>query len=49
MKSGGFVAVEIGNEQADAVKEIFSEKFENVCVFKDCYNNDRIVTAKKLD
>lgn len=49
LKSGGFVAVEIGNEQADAVKEIFSEKFENVCVFKDCYNNDRIVTAKKLD
>lgn len=49
LKSGGFVVVEIGNEQADAIKKIFSEKFENVCVFKDCYNNDRIVTAKKLD
>ena len=49
LKSGGYIAVEIGNEQADDVKEIFSKKFENVCVFKDCYNNDRIVTAKKLD
>lgn len=40
------VFLEIGNEQADAVKGIMTA-FKDICVIKDIYGNDRIVTCVK--
>lgn len=45
VKPDGMVAVEIGEEQGNDVKEIFSKYFKTVNVIKDFSGNDRVVTA----
>lgn len=45
VKPDGMVAVEIGEEQGDDVREIFSKYFKTVNVIKDFSGNDRVVTA----
>ncbi len=47
LKPGGMLAVETGEEQGEAVKEIFSPFFKQVEVVKDYYGNDRVVTARE--
>ena len=47
LKSGGFLAVEIGYDQKDEVKAIFeNEDYIDVYSKKDYGNNDRIVIGK---
>ncbi len=49
VKIGGFIALEIGETQADAVKELFLENgFGDIRVKKDFGNLDRCVSAVKL-
>lgn len=45
VKPDGMVAVEIGEEQGNDVREIFSKYFKTVNVIKDFSGNDRVVTA----
>lgn len=47
MKNGAVLLLEIGNEQADAVKEILTN-LSYIDIIKDIYGNDRIVTAEKV-
>ena len=47
LKKGGLLAVEIGEEQGAAVKEIFVPYFESVEVIKDYSGLDRVVLAKE--
>lgn len=42
---GGFVAVEIGINQADAVKNLFQKKFANVEIFHDLAGIERVVAG----
>ena len=42
----GFLAVEIGEEQGQAVREIFDDRFDCVTVIKDYSGLDRMVFAK---
>ena len=42
----GFLAVEIGEEQGQAVREIFGDRFDCVTVIKDYSGLDRMVFAK---
>lgn len=46
IKDGGYLFLEIGDEQGDDLKTILSD-FEDVKVIKDMYGNDRMVMAKK--
>lgn len=43
LKKGGILAFEIGFDQADAVKSLMTEKFENTVVKRDLGGNDRAV------
>ena len=43
LKKGGILAFEIGFDQADAVKSLMAEKFENIVVKRDLGGNDRAV------
>ena len=43
---GGFLAVEIGYDQAQAVAELAKKHFNQVEVIKDLSQNDRVVVAK---
>ncbi len=45
LKSGGCLAVEIGEEQGEAVKAIFEPYFTKTEIIKDCFGNNRIVAA----
>lgn len=45
VKPDGMIAVEIGEEQGNDVREIFSKYFKTVNVIKDFSGNDRVVTA----
>ncbi|WP_321328932.1 peptide chain release factor N(5)-glutamine methyltransferase [uncultured Ilyobacter sp.] len=48
LKSGGFLAFEVGYNQAQKVKEIMeSNKFENIVIAKDYHQIERIVIGKK--
>ncbi|MBQ2966884.1 MAG: peptide chain release factor N(5)-glutamine methyltransferase [Clostridia bacterium] len=47
LKKGGFLAVEIGYNQGNAVKNIFESVFENTVVLQDLCGNDRVVYAFK--
>ncbi|WP_319203000.1 peptide chain release factor N(5)-glutamine methyltransferase [uncultured Ilyobacter sp.] len=48
LKSGGFLAFEVGYNQAQKVKEIMeSNKFENIVIVKDYHQIERIVIGKK--
>ena len=46
LKDGGFLALEIGYNQAESVKELLTE-YENISVIKDYGENDRVVVAYK--
>ena len=43
LKKGGILAFEIGFDQADAVKNLMNEKFENIVLLRDLGGNDRAV------
>ncbi len=45
LEKGGMLAVEIGEEQGEAVKKIFEPFFERTEVVKDYYGNDRVIAA----
>lgn len=45
LKDGGKIFLEIGSSQAEAVKEIFSEDWQDIKVIKDYADHDRIITA----
>lgn len=47
LKNDGFLAVEIGYNQAKAVSDIFNKVFGNSVVLKDLCGNDRVVYSKK--
>lgn len=47
LKNGGFLAVEIGYNQAEAVSEIFDRVFGNSSVIIDLCKNARVVYSKK--
>lgn len=48
LKSGGYLAFEVGHDQAQRVKELMEESdFENVVVVRDYHNIERIVIGKK--
>ncbi|MBR4030630.1 MAG: peptide chain release factor N(5)-glutamine methyltransferase [Clostridia bacterium] len=47
LKNGGFLAVEIGYNQAEAVSDIFNKVFGNSTVLKDLCGNNRVVYSKK--
>lgn len=49
LKSGGILLMEIGYNQADAVKALLenSGNFRDICVYKDYANIDRIIKARK--
>ena len=48
LKSGGYLAFEVGHDQAPKVKELMEENdFENVVVVRDYHNIERIVIGKK--
>lgn len=46
IKNGGYLFLEIGNEQGEDLKSILSD-FKDVEIIKDMYGNDRMVKAKK--
>ena len=47
MKSGGYLAFELGENQSILVKEILKESgFENIEIFKDLAGKNRVITAK---
>ncbi len=45
LEEGGRLCLEIGYDQAQAVKEILSEKFDDIQVIKDYAGEERVVTA----
>lgn len=48
LKAGGYLAFEVGYDQAPKVKELMEENdFENVVVVRDYHNIERIVIGKK--
>ena len=48
LKEGGWLLVEIGSSQADAVKTIFAESgFQEICVVKDLAGLDRVVLGRQ--
>jgi len=48
LKSGGYLAFEVGHDQASKVKKLMEENdFENVVVVRDYHNIERIVIGKK--
>lgn len=47
LKKDGIILVEIGFNQANQVKKLFQNNFENVRVLKDYGGNDRVVIAVK--
>lgn len=48
LKSGGFIAYEIGHNQGEDVKSILLQNsFDEVNIFKDFAGHDRVVVAKK--
>jgi release factor glutamine methyltransferase len=47
MKVDGAVFSETGNTQAEQVRSIMSERFKDVCVFKDYGGNDRVIFGKR--
>lgn len=47
--SGGFLAVEIGINQADAVKNLFAKNFVDVEIVRDLAGIERVVTATYED
>lgn len=48
LKDDGYIIVEIGFKQAEAVSKIFTEiGFKNIKVIKDINNNDRVVYGQK--
>lgn len=50
IKPGGFLAVEIGCAQGEAVKQIFLQAgYQSVEIFKDYGANDRVVMGRKPD
>jgi release factor glutamine methyltransferase len=50
LKAGGFVALEIGADQGQAVAELFAEagNYSSVRIVKDYARKDRVVTACAL-
>lgn len=46
IKADGMAAVEIGEDQGIAVKEIFEDYFLKVEIHKDLFGNDRVVNAR---
>ncbi len=42
LKSGGFIALEIGYDQADEVKELFKDTCSDIKIIKDFSGNDRV-------
>ncbi|SEF38854.1 release factor glutamine methyltransferase [Caloramator fervidus] len=50
LKSGGFIAFEIGYNQAEDVKKILIDNgFDDIKIYKDLSGLDRVVIAKKVD
>lgn len=48
LKSGGYLAFEVGHDQAPKVKELMEENnFENVVIVRDYHDIERIVIGKK--
>lgn len=45
LKDGGKIFLEIGSSQAEAVKEIFVDNWQDLKVIKDYADRDRIITA----
>lgn len=46
LKESGMIFLEIGYDQADAVKQILSQNFEDIQIKKDLSGNDRVIQAK---
>ncbi len=44
--NGGFLAIEIGHNQAEAIKQLAKSKFNHVEIFKDLSNHNRIVVME---
>lgn len=42
----GYLCIEIGYDQAESIKEILEEKYENIEIIKDFAGNDRCIIAK---
>ncbi len=47
IKSGGYLAFEVGFDQAKKVAEIMSERFLNIDITKDLSGTERVVTGQK--
>jgi len=47
LNNNGYLAFEIGYDQAQEVKELLKYKFKDIQVIKDYNKNDRIIIAKK--
>ncbi len=45
LRDGGKIFLEIGSSQAEAVKELFADNWDNLKIIKDYADHDRIVTA----
>ena len=46
LKEGGACALETGEDQGEAVKEIFVGSFKNICLHRDHYGSCRMITAE---
>ena len=46
LKKGGWFFFEIGYNQAEAVKELFSDEYTDIEVIKDLDNIERVISAK---
>jgi release factor glutamine methyltransferase len=49
LKTGGYIAVEVGFDQAQSVWDIFREYFKSVEITKDYSGIERVITAQKQD
>jgi release factor glutamine methyltransferase len=49
LKTGGYVAVEVGFDQAQSVCDIFRKYFKSVEITKDYSGVERVITAQKQD
>ena len=48
LSDGGYLGVEIGYQQGDAVSRMMEKFFANVAVIKDLGGRDRVVVGQKL-
>ncbi len=47
LNDGGYIVLEIGFDQGEAVRELLAADFADIEIYKDYSGNDRLVTAKK--